>query len=647
MAKTGRVAPDLDRVTRMPADMPDVFDATADEFAAWTNETTGAIGTAGAAGGDPAEARLLLELMRDYLGVADPCDLGPGDLRSLLLDIYPRKVTVLSREDAVGTIPTARDLLRFMAETGRASSVVTLESELDEIEPGFPDAVMDPANWGIARSFVQEMASDGVDFGDQGAVDRWIAGHNLRQQLGLLADEDPFSDNSEPDEDALIKEAFGLPDRLPALRLPGQAELAAAARESRLLACARALAVWADGRELTEDGDLVPAELAAAAQLLGIEVPPAATSIADVPELRQMWHLACCTYFIDNDGSRAGVDDAVDEWPDGSDENVLDIWAAAFSHQCGHSLLIDGQGDELPAGLSLGGAGVGLVMALFLARGEGMRRGESRSLLNELATVDLTAADAAKTRAAWLRAHGEMADLLLDRLSHHGAVEVDGDVARLTPLAMWQLREELADTIDIPLLPAAAQMTAADLVAFGVDAPKDELARERQAWLAVRPAAEAARELLRVAADGGPAERMTGASLVTAVGVAAEPLWREALDDPALEAYAKVALNQIAGHDPTDDPLPGLEIGPDEAASMLGDTLMAKSGVIEGEELAEVVRQAVRPGREEQLFDLMWRSANPAARQSLDVLGRFHPDKKIAKAARRAAHKARSRVGPR
>jgi hypothetical protein len=29
------------------------------------------------------------------------------------------------------------------------------------------------------------------------------------------------------------------------------------------------------------------------------------------------------------------------------------------------------------------------------------------------------------------------------------------------------------------------------------------------------------------------------------------------------------------------------------------------------------------------------------------VLGRHHPDKKIAKAARKAAYKARSRVGPR
>jgi hypothetical protein len=631
----------------MTADVPDVFDATADDFAAWAKETTAARETAGTSGGDPDEARLLLDLMRDYLDLADPRDLGPGDLRTLLLDIYPRKVTVLSREDAADTIRTARGLLRFMAETGRARSVTRLEGELDEIEAGFPDVVMDPANWGMARSFVQAMASDGVDVEDQGAVDQWIAVHNARQQLGLLGDEDPISEDGDPDQDAAIREAFGLPDRLPALRFGDQAELVSAARQSPLLASARALAVWADGRELTDDGLLVPADLAAAAQLLGIEVLPGATSTDDVPELNQAWHLACCTYFIDDSDDRAGVDDSADEWPDGSDDEVLDVWAAAFGHVVGHSLPIDGQGDELSAGLSLGGAGGGLVVALFLARGEGMQRSDCSSLMNELATADLTPARARKTRSAWARAHGDMADLLLDRLSRHGAVEVDGDVARLTPLGMWQMRAELAQTVEIPLLPPIAEMTAADLVAFGTDAPEDELVRERQAWLAGRPAVDAARELLRVAADGGPAERMIGASLATAVGAAAEPLWREALGDPALGAYAKLALNQIAGHDPAADPLPGLEIGPDEVASMLGDTLMAMSDAVDGEELAETVRQAVPPGREDQVFELMWRSANPAARQSLEVLGRHHPDKKIAKAARKAAYKARSRAGPR
>jgi hypothetical protein len=632
----------------MDADEPDVFAATADEFAVWAEQA------AGAAGGDPEEARLLLGLIGDYLSITDLAGLRPADLRALLLDIYPRKITVLNREDTAGTMVTARALLRFMEETGRAASVAELQSELDEIEPGFADAVMDPARWGLARSVMHAMASDGVDIGDESAVDRWIAIHNARQQLGLLGDEDPFddgdfyggdSDDSDDDLGDAIREGFGLPDRLPALRLPDEAELASAARQSRLLARARALAVWADGRELTDDGDLVPADLAAAAQLLGLQIAHGAASIDQAPGLRQAWHLACCVYFADDSGDYAAVADSVDEWPDGDDDEVLDAWGAAFGHVCGHGLPVDGLDEELSAGLSLRAPGAGLAMALFLARSEGLQYGECRSLVNEFATADLTAARARKAQAAWVAAHGEMADLLLDQLSEHGAVERDGDVVRLTPLAMWQMREELADTVEIPLLPPPAEMTATDLVAFGADATEEELARERQAWLATRPAEDAARELLSVAAAGGPAERMMGAALATAVGAAAEPLWREALEDPALGSYAKVALNEIAGRDPAVDPLPGLEVGPGDAASMLSDTVLAMSDAIDGEELAMVVSQAVPRGREEELFELMWRSANPAAQQALGVLGRHHPDKKTAKAARKAAFKARSRSG--
>ena len=60
-----------------------------------------------------------------------------------------------------------------------------LERELDRIAPRFADAVMDPSNWGMARSLVQAMAADGVDLGDQAAVDRWIAAYNTRVEPGV------------------------------------------------------------------------------------------------------------------------------------------------------------------------------------------------------------------------------------------------------------------------------------------------------------------------------------------------------------------------------------------------------------------------------------------------------------------------------
>ena len=76
---------------------------------------------------------------------------------------------------------------------------------------------------------------------------------------------------------------------------------------------------------------------------------------------------------------------------------------------------------------------------------------------------------------------------------------------------------------------------------------------------------------------------------------------------------------------------------------MLADAIMGTSGALDGAYLAGVLSGSVPSGDEEQVFELMGRSANPTALDSLDVLGRHHPDKKIAKAARKAAHKARTR----
>jgi hypothetical protein len=622
----------------------DAFGAVAEEFAAWT-ESTGQ-----APGADPQEARLLLDLMRDHLGIEDPGDLGPGDLRELLLEVYPRKVTVLDRQDAADTVPTARALLGFLAETGRVDRPAPLREELDRLEPDFLDAVMDPARWGLARAFTQAMAADGVDFGDQAAVDAWIARHNERQRLGLVGDEDPFDDDVRFGGDPFggdqvdLREAFGLPDQMPALRLPGRTELARAARCSTLLAQARELAVWAGdgGRALTDDGELVPADAGAAARVLGAGPPPGAAGGGGLPALRQAWHLARCLWFVEEEQGCAVTGEAAAGWPDGDDDEVLDVWSQALAHVAGHSLAVDDQDGSFP-GLMLGGAAGGLLMALFLTREDGLARGECRELVRETATGELSPAAGRKIWTAWARAHGDMADVLLGRLAGHGAVQLDGDTARLTPLGLWRMREELSDEIDIPLLPEPEDMTAADLVAFCVHASESELDRERDAWLAARPAAQAARELLRVATDGGCAERMIGTSLATGIGAAAEPAWRDGLAHPSLRPYAKVALGQIAGRDPAADPLPGLEMGPDDAVALLGDVVAAMADELSGAELAATLRQAVPSGQEEQVIERMWRSDHPAAEQALAALGRHHPDKKLAKAARKAAFKARSR----
>jgi hypothetical protein len=59
------------------------------------------------------------------------------------------------------------------------------------------------------------------------------------------------------------------------------------------------------------------------------------------------------------------------------------------------------------------------------------------------------------------------------------------------------------------------------------------------------------------------------------------------------------------------------------------------------EDIARQLGDAVPAGREQEIFEVMWRIPHPSADDVLSLLGAHHPDKTIAKAARKAAFKAR------
>lgn len=592
------------------------------------------------------EARLLLDLMRDYLGISDPRDLTPSGLRSLLLDLYPRKITVLHREDAEDVVPTVRDMVRFVAESGEVALASDLSAQLDDIEADFLDGVMDPSRWGMARSFVQAMVEAGVDLDDDRAVQTWIAGYNAG--VAGAADKHPYQSPFDAESDgpfdsapdaAEIREAFGLPERLPPIRLPDEPALAETARAVPLIARAAQLARWADGKVLTAAGDLRTKDVVAAAALVGADMPAGVSRVYEVPGLRELWGLAGCAGLatVSEDGRRLEVD-AAEAWPDGDDDEVLAIWSAAHSHVLGHAL-----GEQDHSGdfddLELDAPGVALTFGLLLAGADGMDIDEFRPMLRDLVTSGLDGAAQRRRWQDWTREHGDMADMLLGQLAELGAVTLEGNLARLTPLGLWDIRESIADVVEIPLLPPADQMSAADLVAFAREASVLDLDREKRSWLASRPGADAALQLLEEAKTGDVTARVIATSIASDIGVAAESVWRDALDDAALRPYAKVALARIADPDagePFD--VPGL--GRDEVASMASDSVVAMASGSDEADLPGIIREAV-PGPEyEELFDLMRRSANPAAVEALALIGRHHPDKRVAKAARRASFRA-------
>jgi hypothetical protein len=367
-----------------------------------------------------------------------------------------------------------------------------------------------------------------------------------------------------------------------------------------------------------------------------------------------MWCIALGAGFVELDTNiaRAGPGDTLSRWPGGTDEDALDLWSGALASVLDWLEFDSARDARRARQLDFDGAGVALMLMLFLARGEGLPVGEASDMIRETASAELLPVPAAKAWTSWTRAHGDPAEALFAQLADLGAVSLadaehgEGQVARLTPLAVWAMRDQLVDEgVEIPLLPPVAEMTAADLVAMAEGAAETEIAAETAAWLELRPPGEAARDLLAVATSGDAAQRLFAISITNRLGAAAEAAWRDSLGALELRPYAKIALTEIAGGSPGITVLPGLEPDADDVAWLLIDTLAAVCMDDPGE-LSQQLCESVPAGQEQHIFDAMARSPHPDAGSVLSLIGKHHSDKRIAKAARKSAYRSAGQPKP-
>jgi hypothetical protein len=463
-------------------------------------------------------------------------------------------------------------------------------------------------------------------------------------------------------EDIDIKDALGLPDALPPIRLLPLPELAARARTAPVTRELALIADWVgkDGREVDEAGDLTGDGLAEAVMTLGIEEE----------DFDFLWEYALAVewlVFDSEDEDRVVPGETAEDWACGEDERVFAAWASTLAAVLGETLALYGpdlgvdedeeeEDEEEEPEFDFAGQGMALAILLFLARREGLAVDEFAEVLWENAAGGHDEDDEeaheeiAEARAEWESAYGDAARLLLDKLKETLAVTEDDDLVRLTPLALAALHEQLVEAgVEIPLLPqTAAELSGTELLAMAGGVTDAEFEAEVDGWTAARGAGPAARELLELAAEAEPGERMLAVAAVTRIGEPAEPAWRMSLAVPQVRAYAKVALTQLSGVDPDGDvpaDLPAeLELTPEDLAWVATDllTLAIDEEYPDPEYLAVSFREAVPAGREQMLFDGMARSAHPGTAHVLRHVGEYHPDRQIAKAARTAAHKAAS-----
>jgi hypothetical protein len=574
-------------------------------------------------------ARILLELAQGDLELTEPAQLRSPQLRTLLLEVFP-DVVMASPDDVPGVLATSRGVVDFLVGTGAVppADAIELRAELDRIGPEFTEliAATDAADReAAAEVLAQMMRDDDIDVTDDAAVERWI------KEFEAL-----------PEEERFARTAGYLPEvhdtTVPPVHMTPLDEVARAARESGLLERIAELAEWV-GERPVKDGRLAVEDAVAAVADLEWSTPrwdhAKAESARDIPELERLWQAAAeSELVVVADGMvRPGPGGQILE-RDGSQpdpEAILGLWLSAFDAAVT-------PGDE-----DLGGRRLTPFQVV---------RRELPGVLIQLYEQDepSTSAELFDTLMDHVRLAYEVADedlwetvgdyaltLELEELAEWGVIAGSEDGYELTPLGVWGIRELLlADGYTAPVVGELAERPAEELIS-GLAGHREATADDEiDLWLARRSPEAAAGELIDVIAGGAAGARTVAAAVLHRVGPDAEPVVRTALEEPVVRPYATLWLQ----HNGDTSIAPGRG----EMQWIFADTV---AGMLETEDPAEAVAAAVADAPTD--FDLrtiveeMWRLDHPDVADVLGAIGSHHPDKDVAKAARKGAFKARSK----
>ena len=225
----------------------------------------------------------------------------------------------------------------------------------------------------------------------------------------------------------------------------------------------------------------------------------------------------------------------------------------------------------------------------------------------------------------------------LGLLEYAGLVDLaDPGGVRLTALGAWAVRRDLIrEGHDAPTtaeVEVFADLDAAELVAAIVSgqATPNVVAY----WLEHHSPAEAARELIQVAATGTAGQRGAVGAILEELGPEAEVPVREALTEPLMWRYAASWLHVRDLQAPPLTPEDHSWIAVDSLAALLyfadATEAMSSFDVLEaGEDLVRLIGE-------------MAAVEHPDAIAVFDLLADHHAEPAVAKAARKAAMKARS-----
>ncbi|WP_327694069.1 hypothetical protein [Streptomyces sp. NBC_00459] len=479
---------------------------------------------------------------------------------------------------------------------------------------------------------------------------------------------------------------------LPPVRLHSEAELARDALAAPLVSRAVRLARWAGPDTRVETGGvLVEEQLPAAAQELGLIGGEGAVDVGDVSvedalaSASEAWRVAVDAGLIevvDEDEGTVTVGEDLALLTSGSPHEVLGVWLGALETVLADASVPDlddlvdamGEGGEVdfsrldwdpdaeadfldgvlanlyllsvseggPADVPVPLPALAASMVVPSDMGEPtndvleqvsdmmMRLDDQFRLLEPVGLVAYRPVDEALMADIDDTAEGATAGDETD-VSRYGMV-------RLTPLGLYGVRARLLESgFEAPAVGDLAEKGADALLDGTAAFPATAARAETEQWLTRREPLAAARELLAAARGGdagAPLRRLHCQQALSLVGGEAEPALREVLDDAELGGLARVWLSEYGAPDvpaPSEAMVFWLTI--DTVAAQLA----AEGNSAELRGLVEGLAQ-----QHGAFFEAAWRVEHPATADVLEAMGRLHPDKRVAKEARKAAFKARS-----
>jgi hypothetical protein len=134
-------------------------------------------------GAEPRWADMMMEYGINYVGVTPP-HMSPEDLREILFDLFPQKVSTPASE-AEGIVRELRAFWTFLQREYHLANAAGCLKVLDErAARQLKKELSNPANFGIAKSFVMMGLERGFDLSSEEGINQWMETYNTELASG-------------------------------------------------------------------------------------------------------------------------------------------------------------------------------------------------------------------------------------------------------------------------------------------------------------------------------------------------------------------------------------------------------------------------------------------------------------------------------